>query len=57
MYYSKNHELYSRQVISGDAGMMIGFLADGMRYREDQVNQRLLSLGQQKVNWEIPSDV
>jgi hypothetical protein len=55
MYYSKNH--YSRQVLNGDADTMIGFLADGMRYREDLQNQRQLSLGQQKVDWEIPSDV
>jgi hypothetical protein len=55
MYYGKNH--YSRQVLNGDADTMIGFLADGMRYRQDLQNQRQLSLGQQKVDWEIPSDV
>jgi AbiU2 len=55
MYYGNNH--YSRQVLNGDADTMIGFLADGMRYRQDLQNQRQLSLGQQKVDWEIPSDV
>lgn len=57
MYYCKNHNLFSSQVLNGDADTMIGFLADGMRYREEQLNQRLLSLGQQTVDWEIPSDV
>ena len=47
MYYGRNH--YSRQVLNGDADTMIGFLADGMRYRQDLQNQRQLSLGQQKV--------
>jgi hypothetical protein len=57
MYYCKNHNLFSGQVLNGDADTMIGFLADGMRYREEHLNQRLLSLGQQTVDWEIPSDV
>ena len=57
MYYCKSQTLFSSQVLNGDADAMIGFLADGMRYREEQLNQRLLSLGQQPVDWEIPSDV
>ena len=57
MHYCKNKTLFTRQVLNGDADTMIGFLADGMRYREDQLNQHQRSLGQQTVDWEIPSDV
>jgi hypothetical protein len=57
MYFCKSQTLHSSQALNGDADTMIGFLADGMRYREEQVNQRLLSLGQQTVDWETPSDV
>ncbi len=57
MYYCKSQTLFSSQVLNGDADTMIGFLADGMRFREEQLNRRLRSLGQQTVDWEIPSDV
>lgn len=56
-YYCKSQTLFSSQVLNGDANTVIGFLADGMRYREEQLNQRLRSLDQQTIDWEIPSDV
>ena len=57
MYYCNSQTLYSSQVLTGDADSIIRYLADGMRYQEEQLNQRLLSLGQKTVDWEIPSDV
>gem|GEM_PF-3738257 len=57
MHYCKKTTQFTRQALNGDADSMVGFLADGMRYREDQLNQHQHSLGQQTVDQEIPSEV